>query len=344
MQNIFILTDYLEQARERVTEQFKEAPVFDKYLQLLIAESEELQLVLKDLMEKRSLDTAEGVQLDILGDIVGQPRTLINADLFIFFGFEGDWQADSFGSLNDPSIGSVWWDGAASRFGNITLSDDLYRLLIKAKIAKNVTRATPEDLMNFSNFIFNTKGSNIVEEGAAKFRLMIGKELTRREVALLKYVNTTASYKSRFFPKPAGVGIGFGSFDYNQFFAFQGVPNAKGYGAFAYTHHFNGMFVGDGTVVPSITLLLDSNGNPYDPTPQYREEYENMFAFSGVEGAMGFGTYSNTGEPEKGGFWNNVVGRIEIPKKITLIEPDIIITPGEGKPLGGKWASFHENI
>lgn len=344
MINEFNLTNYLEEARGRVTEQFKDAPVFDKYLQLLIADSTELQLVLKDLMEKRSLDTAEGVQLDILGDIVGQPRVLIDADLLTFFGFEGEWQADSYGNIYDPSVGSTWWDGKSPMVGNITLTDDLYRLLIKAKIAKNVTRATPEDLMTFSNFIFNTNGSNIVEEGDAKFRLMIGRELTKKEVALLRYVNSTASYESILLPKPIGVGMEYGSFDYDAFFAFQGVPNAKGYGGLVYTHYFDGTFVGDGSVIPGLTLLLDVNGNPYDPTPQYECSYTAMFAFSGVEGATGLGTFSATGEVIEGGRWNNVVGRIEIPQECVLIPSDTEIIPGDGKPFGGKWASYHDDI
>lgn len=344
MKNELILTDYLEQARTRVTEQFIGAPVFDKYLQLLIDGSEELQLVLKDLMEKRSIDTAEGVQLDIIGDIVGQPRTLIDADLLTFFGFEGEWHADSFGSLSDPSVGSVWWDGEASRIGNITLSDDLYRLLIKAKIAKNNTKATPEDVMNFVNFIFNTNGSNVVDEGDAKFRLMIGRELTREEVSLLRYVNKTSSYESILLPKPIGVGMEYASFDYDQFFAFQGVPNAKGYGGLVYSHYFNGTFVGDGTVIPSLEMLLDVNGNPYDPTPQFECDYDNMFAFSGVEGASGFGEMSETGEVVNGGKWNNVFGREEIPEICVLVEKDQEIVPGDGKPFGGKWASYHDNI
>ena len=344
MQNEFNLTHYLEEARGRVTEQFIGAPVFDKYLQLLVADSVELQLVLKDLMEKRSLNTAEGVQLDILGDIVGQPRTLIDADLLTFFGFEGEWQADSYGNIYDPAVGSAWRDGRASRIGNITLTDDLYRLLIKAKIAKNVTRATPEDIMTFSNFVFNTNGSNIVEEGAAKFRLMIGRNLTREEVALLRYINTTASYESILLPKPIGVGMVYGSFDYEQFFGFQGVPNVKGYGAFTYTHFFNGTFVGDGSVVPSLTMLLDVNGNPYDPSPQYECKFEAMFAFDGIEGATGFGTYSSIGEVVDGGNWNRVIGREVIPQVCTIIEREVDITPGDGKVFGGKWASYHDNI
>lgn len=259
--NPFEILPYQEDLKSRVTEQFKESIVFNKYLELLSNPMVELQLVLRDLMQKRSLDTATGKQLDILGEIVGQPRTLINADLISFFGFQNQWQADSYGSLNDPSVGSVWWDGKVSYTGNIVLNDDLYRILIKAKIAKNVTRATPEDVMNFSNFIFNTNGSTIIDEGEAKYRLMIGKILTRQEVGLLRYVNKTGNYDSFLLPKPVGVGVEYGSFDYSAFFAFQGIPNAKGYGSLGFTYYFDGTHLYDGEVVPSTYAQRDEEGN-----------------------------------------------------------------------------------
>ena len=84
----FTEVQYLEEARDRVTEQFKDKTVFDKYLQLLIDQQDSIQQVFKDLIQKRSIDEATGATLDIIGEIVGQPRELISADLFNFFGFQ----------------------------------------------------------------------------------------------------------------------------------------------------------------------------------------------------------------------------------------------------------------
>ncbi len=67
MINEFNTVDYLEEARDRVTQQFKDQDIFDRYLQILLINNTELQDVIKDLMQKRSIDTAEGVQLDIIG-------------------------------------------------------------------------------------------------------------------------------------------------------------------------------------------------------------------------------------------------------------------------------------
>lgn len=258
--NPFEIKDYLEDAKELITDQFKDKPVFNKYLELLITPNIELQEVFRQLMQERSLDTAIGAQLDLLGELVGQPRTLLNADLFTFFGFFGDASADSYGDLNDPSVGSIWWDGEQARTGNITLSDNLYRLLIKAKIAKNVTRATPEDMMRFVNFVFSTTNSTVVDEGGASFRILIGKILTRQEIGLLRWINETAYYKSKLLPKPIGVGINYGDFDAEAVFAFEGIPGAKGYGDLSYDYFYNGREIYDGSVIPGFSTARDSNG------------------------------------------------------------------------------------
>lgn len=260
--NPFNFKDYREEIRELTTTQFADKPVFNKFLDLLTFPNIELQEVFQDLMQKRSLDTAEGVQLDLLGALVGQPRTLIDANLITFFGFLGDFQSDSYGDINIPGVGSVWWDGITPKKGNVTLNDSLYRILIKAKISKNITNATPEELIGFANFMFSTSGSDILDEGGAKFRILIGRALTREEVGLLRYVNHEASYSSKLFPKPIGVRMDFSSFNYEAFFAFQGVVNAKGYGEITYTHYFDGSDLFDGNLIPREVIASGEDGLP----------------------------------------------------------------------------------
>lgn len=196
--NEFIEVDYLEEARSMVTEQFKEKTIFDKYLELLIGGKIELQQVFKDLMQKRSLDTAEGVQLDQIGEIVGQSRTLVNVQIM-------------------PAQ-------------TIVLDDDAYRIFIRSKIAKNITRATPEDTMANANLIFNTTGSSIQDEGDAAYTLYIGKLLSPLEQSLLNYVIQEDGYITRLIPKPAGVRVNYGNFPADNYFGYQGALNVKGYG------------------------------------------------------------------------------------------------------------------
>lgn len=254
--NPFVISPYKDDLKSRVTEQFKESPVFHKYLDLLTNPSIELQETFKDLMQKRSIHTATGAVLDLIGEIVGQPRELIDIDILEFFGFQYTPNAGSMGDAFDSSIGAVFFSSGQSTKGNIVLSDDMYRLFIRAKIAKNVTRATPEDIMSFCNFIFETSGSTVQDEGNAAFRLYIGKELGTLETALLRYIRRTASYESALLPKPIGVRVNYGSFDYNSFFAFAGVPNAKGFGTLD-VKYYDGMYNYDGTIRYFPELITD---------------------------------------------------------------------------------------
>lgn len=255
MLNEFIEQDYLEEARSRVTEQFKYDPssdtgakVFDKYLQLLINAQVEIQKVFKDLMQLRSLDTATGAQLDVIGRIVGQERILLNADFYDFFGFQGATKAASFGELGSPGVGGIFYDYGKPLGGNIELDDATYRLFIKAKIFKNTTSSTPEEFLAVLNLVFGTNTIVLTEEGDASITVLLSRALTDFERALLFYISNEPGYPSRLIPKTVGVRINFGEYDGDNFFGFDGVPGAKGFGEFTGTYGYGlgyGLHYGD---------------------------------------------------------------------------------------------------
>ena len=235
--NNFFIDEYLEVARSRVTEQFRYNPedqsgagVFDRYLQLLLGGKIELQEVFRQLMQERSLDTAVGAQLDIIGDIVGQPRELIDTALLTYFAYLGYPEAESFGDLSDSSVGGYYRGVDDPVAGNTLLNDEQYRLFIKAKIIKNSTNATPNQILEFINFVFNSSHNQLIEEGDAAYTLMIGKQLSSFETVLLTYISYSSGYPSRFVPKPIGVRVNYGTYISGEAFAFQGVAGAKGYG------------------------------------------------------------------------------------------------------------------
>lgn len=228
--NSFEIQEYLEVARSRVTEQFKDKDIFDRYLQLLLGGKIELQEVFRQLMQERSIDTAVGAQLDIVGDIVGQPRELIDTALLTYFAYLGYPDAQSFGDLVNSSIGGPYRGVNDPLAGNTLLTDEQYRLFIKAKIIKNNTNATPNQILEFINFVFGSDSNQLIEEGDAAYTLLIGKELSNFETVLLTYVSYSSGYPSRFVPKPIGVRVNYGTYVPEDFFAFQGVPGAKGYG------------------------------------------------------------------------------------------------------------------
>lgn len=222
--------DFLEEARGRLTEQFRSKDVIDRYLQLLINQQQELEQVFKDLIQLRSIDTAFGEQLDVIGRIVGQPRELLDTSLLSYFAFDGYPDAQPYGDLNDASVGGFYYSFGDPLTGNTLLNDEQYRMFIKAKIIKNTTRATPEEFLNFISFVFGVNINNVVSEGNAEFTILVGKELNSFERLLLTYSSMQNGVPIPFVPKPVGVKINYGQFNSDNYFGFQGAPNAKGYG------------------------------------------------------------------------------------------------------------------
>ena len=230
--NEFDTVLYLEEARDRVTYAFTDKPIFDKYLQLLILGQVEIQEALKQVMQLRSIDTAQGAQLDNIGEIVGQPRELLDTDLLEYFAFAGYPLATSFGDLKNSSVGGPFYNLGDPLAGNTLLNDEQYRLFIKAKILKNTTTATPEELLRFVSFVFGVEVSNLVSEGDASYTILLGRQLTSFERTLLTYTfsDRNVGAKNYFVIKPIGVRANFGEYPSNNFFGFQGVAGAKGFG------------------------------------------------------------------------------------------------------------------
>lgn len=224
--NEFAVEPFLDVARARITDQFHDKPIMDKYLQLLIDGKRELQDVMKDVMTLRSIDTAVGAQLDVIGIIVGRPRGLVSAELFTYFGFDGAGQGGSFGSVTDPSVGAPWYSIGAPTNRSRPPSDEEYRLILKAKIIKNRTLSRPEDIIEAYRFLFGASQVTITELGTASVRIGIGKILSSVERGLLFDLNGVGSL----LPKTVGVEYTYSEFQSNRVFATEGFPGGVGTG------------------------------------------------------------------------------------------------------------------
>lgn len=214
--NEFEITDFIEVARSRITQQFFDKPLIDRTLQLLLFAQFELQNVLKDLMQLRSIDTATGEQLNVIGRIVGQDRVLLSSDLYEFFGFQGALKAGSYGTLEDETVGSIWWSLGTPLGGNIVLTDEVYRLFIRAKILKNTTNTTSEEFIQSLNLLFGDSAVLAIEEDEAEpsgnVLVLFNRELTDFELGLLNYTDNSSGYSSGLIPKTVGVNIKYGRY------------------------------------------------------------------------------------------------------------------------------------
>jgi len=183
----------------------------------------ELQTVYKDLMQLRSINTATGAQLDLIGNIVGQPRTLVNYDAFPYFGFDGATAAEPFGTLSDSTVGGVFRSRLQEEGSSATVDDETYRFIIKARIIANTTRATPQAVIDGLNFITGNTTSGVVEQPNAHVTIEIQNTLTDFQ----RYFLTGLSQQGSIIPIPVGVAVEYVFFE-EEYFGFAEDPNALG--------------------------------------------------------------------------------------------------------------------
>lgn len=226
--NPIVEKDYLAEARERYTFQFKNKDVFDRYIQLLLAESGRLQSVFKDILQNRSLDTAKGIYLDRIGDIVGIKRGSLPSSAWenSYFGFSDDPDALQFGDLENGS-GGIFFGLADQTEGNVLWNDDIYRIYIKAKIFANTSNGTPEEVITATKSILNVTSVDIIETGNANLLIGFNRILTDVEKFILKGLGED----ERILPIPIGVGVGYIESE-EEFFGFEETPGALGFASF----------------------------------------------------------------------------------------------------------------
>lgn len=93
---------------------------------------------LSQFPESFDVDFAVGAQLDVIGRVVGVPRSVPEALPKVFFGFDGYDDVQGFASKFDALRESAPFASKfAPAYTAFQLNDNDYRLFIKAKIAKN---------------------------------------------------------------------------------------------------------------------------------------------------------------------------------------------------------------
>lgn len=225
----FEVKDYLEIARERYTEQFKNKEVFDRYIQLLIYGQQQLQEVYRDLIQGRSLDTSEGAQLDIIGELIGLPRGVLPVSAWdtSYFGFLDVPNSLPMADLDVASEAGIFFDLSDQTEGNITWNDTLYRQFLKAKIFANTSNGTPEELIAATKSILDVTYVELIENGNANLVIGFNRILSYVEKYILKGVGELQSL----LPIPIGVGAEYIESDEN-YFGFEETVGSLGFASF----------------------------------------------------------------------------------------------------------------
>ncbi|EKT4495446.1 DUF2612 domain-containing protein [Pseudomonas putida] len=139
------------------------------------------------------IDRAEGEQLNVLGRIVVAPRSFLGT-VALDPGYFDLTDGSEFGD-DDAMFSALTIDQDGS------LSDDLYRLVIKAKIVKNNGDATIENILAGMNFLLpNAEVLRVTDGEDMSFSIEFYGQITNLErFALLN---------SEFVPKPQAVRFG----------------------------------------------------------------------------------------------------------------------------------------
>jgi len=104
----------------------------------------------KGLVSAFDIDTASGVQLDTLGIWIGRKRTVSQPIIGVYF----SWDTDGLGYDQ-----GVWQGPYDPDSGYTLLSDESYRLILKAKIAINNWDGRNDSIPSILDFV--TKGSGL---------------------------------------------------------------------------------------------------------------------------------------------------------------------------------------
>ncbi|MDB5849782.1 MAG: hypothetical protein JWP29_3534 [Rhodoferax sp.] len=172
--------------------QFAGKPALEPVVRSLFAPFVPLDAAFRDMMLARGLTTAQGAQLDGIGTIVGQPRTVQQSVFKAFFGFSSQDAGRGFGQAAMRRNNESFAD-------SVVLSDADYRALIHLKIALNNGHGTTPEIIKAAQAIFAVPRVIVQNNGNATISVSIGRLLRADEIL--------AAHASTYIPRAAGVGI-----------------------------------------------------------------------------------------------------------------------------------------
>ena len=232
--------DAVAQGLARITGQPVGRPKFTAFLQALLQEVADDMTFAALLYTCIDIDSSEGVQLDVIGRIVGQSRTLYRMLALPFFGFAsengGDYQVPAgYGDNAYPTQGAAFFNNGQSSTASSQADDALFRRMIAMRILKNAlrmdgTQTAPwiEVLNKLLLDIFpDAAGAayplGIADNGGMTLEFFVGVKPSAVQTSLLLYAGLL--------PIPMGVGYSVTWWDHTLgVFGFADTPGALGYG------------------------------------------------------------------------------------------------------------------
>lgn len=132
-----------------ITSEHKDKPKFSAMVQAVTGAVDSVTDALLGMPQDFDIDTAVGAQLDIVGLWVGISRK-IATPLLVFFSFDTDGLGFDEGNIKGPYDPDT---------GLVSLDDDTYRVILKARIGANNWDGTLPSLIDIYALVFAGTGS-----------------------------------------------------------------------------------------------------------------------------------------------------------------------------------------
>lgn len=181
--------------------QFYNKPVMECFIRGLFSIFDLVTECAKGVVSARQIDDAEGIQLDLIGSIVGQSRMLHGVIQPKYFGF-----AESTGAVGFNAGGRIKWDDDPDQIDAVYLDDDDYRRFIRWKIVMNTATGTEQDIINAIKTLMDVGQVEIKSPQNMKLDIMVY-GLVQTPVS-----NYIVEHPDDYLPIPAGVELN--SFSY----------------------------------------------------------------------------------------------------------------------------------
>ena len=150
--------DYKTTALSRLTDRHRSDETFLAILDTLVeikSQRQQQYLAIADTF--LDIDKSTGKNLDLIGKLIGEERTLVNFIDRAYFGFLGARLAEAY------DIG-YWYSLYKNKYGTLrTLSDEEYRRVLKARVIKNSSDNNRNSFLEVLNVLLDNDSAVIVE-------------------------------------------------------------------------------------------------------------------------------------------------------------------------------------
>jgi hypothetical protein len=221
------MNDIIEQYTLMLIKQYWEKPKARAEIELKMRAWQKIVDLLRAFEVEFDLDHARGKQLDILGKIAGVPRIVPMVLPRIAFGFSNNPNskgfADRFNFLRESAPLARRFE---PKYTSMQLTDNQYRLLIRAKVSLNVTSAyiASDERISIQDVINQVFAGRayVIDNQDMSLTLYISPSVSLDELRLIRRLNLL--------PKPQGVRYSFVILaEPGVTFGFNNNPNSKGF-------------------------------------------------------------------------------------------------------------------